>query len=544
MSVHLFGKTPLKTEHLKESKVLSTIQMSYFQFDRRAIQMNSHLNYSSGINIVSGLTLDATRITPVLSDSLPVSRIPSLHHPQTPSLTVGFPPSAALQSRNSLTVDATSELRLQDTRTAQGNREIAPRTKGATVVSVSKGKDSQLVPRKSHTFICTDEKIGKGSYGTVYRGRDNLNQEYAFKCCPLTDKGVPNILELTIMKSIRHPSLNSAVEIVATDTEVMIIQELAQCDLANYTRKLTQNYRPSIDTLRNWCFAIADAVGCLHSCQIIHGDIKAGNVLLFKDGTVKLCDFTLSLKKFPSTATFKHSVCTSTHRPPEVLLSREWNEAIDIWSLACTFYEIAYGDLLFPFQKSPGAIRETEKELLRKRSYNAILEWSQRQGIPNPFEVGLYPLEYLTSCPAPEQAQPEYALFNQLLISMLQLDPSKRPTVAQVLTHPFFVRPLATHNYTIISGVEEKLNTAQELQLSRYVGMLVKNNPSLASLTEIIARRAWHLPNVQVKTKVTACFWIASKIVLGYHPEKVSVDAHILLPLERQICNYLHFRFL
>lgn len=252
------------------------------------------------------------------------------------------------------------------------------------------------------SIVKLDKKIlGKGSYGEVFLSIDTRNnKELAVKKCGIGKSGIPNLMESYIMSSLVHPHLNGANKVVASESNLYIVQERAEMDLGKKLR--SPEYRSAtmitLDKIKSWCHSIAQAVACLHSNDIIHADIKGSNVLLFNDENVKLTDFTLSTKKWRKDDRFKHTVCTYTHRPPECFLKSEWDESLDIWSLGCTFYEIAYGKLLFPYQgkdlekdkgerkKEPKTsgdkkklkLKEKERRtILNQRMINAMIDWSR-----------------------------------------------------------------------------------------------------------------------------------------------------------------------
>jgi serine/threonine protein kinase len=87
----------------------------------------------------------------------------------------------------------------------------------------------------------------------------------------------------------------------------------------------------------------------MHSKGFAHTDIKPENILVQhmdnpKQG-IKLIDLggTYPREKFGD-----QCIQTRQFRAPEVVLGREWNEKVDIWSVGCTLFEMVTGDVLFP----------------------------------------------------------------------------------------------------------------------------------------------------------------------------------------------------
>lgn len=381
----------------------------------------------------------------------------------------------------------------------------------------------------SSKIIISDKLLGKGAYGEVYLAHDEKNREYAVKCCANDNFGTPNIMEANIMKTIIHPNINSADKIYATDLKLYIIQDLAVTDLCKYTRKEVNNHRPSLKELKFWCSSIVSAVNALHRQKFIHCDIKAGNILLFSDGTVKLADFTLSVKKYDMHNKFTHSISTSTHRPLECLLRKEWNESADIWSLGCTFYEIAYGQLLFP-----GQIKTDDKKLSNKRYINCLLDWNHDGFMTVPH----FDVEYKHFELAEEFHNDEMREFNDFIYKMLVLDPVKRSTVYELVYHSFLEGETIT-NYSLVKVEDKKININERDRILRYIRKY-KPDLDIEKLAFSIYCKCPYIENITEIIKSAACVWIASKLILGY-PFEIDIPAHIILPAEREICNSMRF---
>ena len=84
----------------------------------------------------------------------------------------------------------------------------------------------------------------------------------------------------------------------------------------------------------------------MHAANVCHRDIKPSNIRLNQEGIVRFIDFGISklLTKGPNTK----NCDTRCYRPPEIFFGdREYTEKVDIWSAACSIYELITGKLLF-----------------------------------------------------------------------------------------------------------------------------------------------------------------------------------------------------
>src|SRR5271167_988615 len=86
-----------------------------------------------------------------------------------------------------------------------------------------------------------------------------------------------------------------------------------------------------------------------HSHRILHRDLKPQNLLIDKEGNLKLADFGLARAFGVPVRTFTHEVVTLWYRAPEILLGgKQYSTPVDIWSIACIFVEMMTHTPLFP----------------------------------------------------------------------------------------------------------------------------------------------------------------------------------------------------
>jgi serine/threonine protein kinase len=82
----------------------------------------------------------------------------------------------------------------------------------------------------------------------------------------------------------------------------------------------------------------------------MHRDIKGGNLLLTRNGILKIADFGLAREfRKVNSRNFTTKVVTRWYRAPELLLNQfQYTEAIDMWSIGCFVAELFIGKPLFP----------------------------------------------------------------------------------------------------------------------------------------------------------------------------------------------------
>lgn len=86
---------------------------------------------------------------------------------------------------------------------------------------------------------------------------------------------------------------------------------------------------------------LVDGMAYLHTRTILHRDLKPQNLLIDKEGHIKLADFGLSRSFSLPTRTYTHEVVTMWYRAPELLLGTKiYCTGVDIWSLGCILAEM------------------------------------------------------------------------------------------------------------------------------------------------------------------------------------------------------------
>ncbi|KAJ4775514.1 protein kinase family protein [Rhynchospora pubera] len=186
---------------------------------------------------------------------------------------------------------------------------------------------------------------------------------------------------------------------VKRDGKLYIFLELVtQGSLASVYRR----YRLEDSQVSAYTQQILNALIYLHDRNIIHRDIKCSNILVDKNGRVKLSDFGLA-KQLDALVTNSFRG-TPYWMAPEVVLVKPYGPPADIWSLGCTVLEMLTGDLPYP-----GLERQ-----------QALFKIGKGERPPIPTTLSNAARDFIDRC--------------------LQVDPEKRPSATDLLKHPF-VRP-------------------------------------------------------------------------------------------------------
>lgn len=380
-------------------------------------------------------------------------------------------------------------------------------------------------------YIINDSVLGKGSYGSVYLGNRN-DKQIAIKCCNMYDNGIENIIETSLMKSLLHPNINTALDIFCTPEKIYIIQELALMDLYAYTNINKNNHHCSYEELQHIFYSISQAVYVLHQQHFIHADIKSNNVLLFPNNIIKLTDFTLSIKKSSNDKKYTNTVCTPTHRPMECHMKQAWDESLDIWSLGCTFYEIAYHEPLFVNQSYIDKSlydKKEQKEVIRQRYVNAIIHWASLQGQQHNYTP--YDVDYDPNCNKNN--------ILPLIIDMLHINPTERPTITEIVNNPMFTNIIPT-KLQIITCEQNSLSMMEEARVLRYIEQCTSSHE-----VQILAYKIYTqltLDTVPEYDKAIGCAWLASKMINNNVSGFIKlIPLEQILYTEREILHNLHF---
>ncbi|XP_017766510.1 PREDICTED: cyclin-dependent kinase 4-like [Eufriesea mexicana] len=293
--------------------------------------------------------------------------------------------------------------------------------------------------------------IGNGAYGTVYKAKDlNTGQVVALKKVrvPLTEDGLPTstLREIATLKQLERfehphivrlldvcqgnylhlPSADGRSERLDRGLTLWLVFEHVERDLASYMASCPRPGIPS-HLVKQMSKEILRGVEFLHSHRIIHRDLKPQNLLVSREGRIKIADFGLA-KTYNFEMRLTSVVVTQWYRAPEVLLGCSYATPVDIWSVGCILAELSRLEPLFP-GTSEGDQLDRIFQVIGTPSQeewpgNVSLSWTAfpyRQ--PKPLAAIIPDLN-------------EHGL--DLIKNMLMFGPHRRLTAAQALRHRYF----------------------------------------------------------------------------------------------------------
>ena len=218
--------------------------------------------------------------------------------------------------------------------------------------------------RRRFTFV---KILGRGSYGVVCSAYDRVTDRNVAikKISKLNDPIVlkRTLREIKLLRYFRNTSnvvkLLEVLPIQSNDAnEIYLVEELMDADMHSIIRSkqmLTEGH------LQYFMFQMLLAVDEVHRSNVLHRDLKPGNILVNINCETKICDFGLARgfplgqasnsqlsPHVPDDIPVTEYVATRWYRAPEIMLFKKYDGAADIWSLGCIFAELLNRKVMFP----------------------------------------------------------------------------------------------------------------------------------------------------------------------------------------------------
>jgi eukaryotic-like serine/threonine-protein kinase len=188
------------------------------------------------------------------------------------------------------------------------------------------------------------EKLGEGGMGVVYKAQDTkLDRLVALKFLPqhLTSDSVEKerfIHEAKSASSLNHPNITTIYEIDEFEGQMFIVMEYCE---GKTLKEVIEKETPSIKKVLEIAIQVCEGLTTAHKKEIVHRDIKSDNIMVTKDGQVKITDFGLAKLKGATRLTQTRSTLgTAAYMSPEQAQGEEVDQRSDIFSFGVVLYEL------------------------------------------------------------------------------------------------------------------------------------------------------------------------------------------------------------
>ncbi|RDX71791.1 putative serine/threonine-protein kinase, partial [Mucuna pruriens] len=292
------------------------------------------------------------------------------------------------------------------------------------------------IPRSANDFERFN-KIGQGTYSTVYKARDLTHQKIvALKRVRFDNFDAESVKfmarEILVLRRLDHPNVIKLEGLITSQTSrsLYLIFEYMEHDLTGLAS--SPNIKFSEPQIKCYMQQLLSGLNHCHRRGVLHRDIKGSNLLIDNNGILKIADFGLANFMDPHhNVPLTSRVVTLWYRPPELLLgASNYGVGVDLWSTGCILGELYCGRPILP--------GKTEVEQLHRifKLCGSPSEDYWRK-LRSPHSTVFRPPHHYRRCVA--ETFKEYpSVATRLIETLLSLDPTLRGTTATALKSELF----------------------------------------------------------------------------------------------------------
>lgn len=292
------------------------------------------------------------------------------------------------------------------------------------------------LPRSASTFEKYD-KIGQGTYSTVFKARDLISQKVvALKRVRFDNLDHESVKfmarEIIFLRKLDHPNVIKLEGLITSKNSrsLYLVFEYMEHDLTGLVS--APGIKFSEPQIKCYMKQLLSGLDHCHSRGILHRDIKGSNLLIDNKGILKIADFGLANFFDPNRSVpLTSRVVTLWYRPPELLLgSSNYGVAVDMWSTGCILGELYSGRPILP-----GKTEVEQLHRIFKLCGSPSVDYWRKLRLPHS-TVFRPPHHYRNCVKDTFKEVPSAAV--RLIETLLSLDPTLRGTAATALKNEFF----------------------------------------------------------------------------------------------------------
>lgn len=281
------------------------------------------------------------------------------------------------------------------------------------------------------------EYLGEGQFAMVYKAKDTQDDDkiVAVKKIKLGSReeardGINRtaLREIKLLQELKHTNIVGLLDVFGHRSNVSLVFEFVDTDLEQIIKDNNVVLTPA--NIKAYTLMTLEGLEYLHLQWILHRDLKPNNLLVNRQGILKLGDFGLAKSFASPTRQYTHQVVTRWYRAPELLFgSRMYGTGIDIWAVGCILAELL---LRIPFFPGESDLDQLTKIFMAMGTPTEET-WPGMESLPDFVQFKVFP-------PSPLRftfsAAPDDLL--QLLSKFLALNPASRCTCTEALQMPYF----------------------------------------------------------------------------------------------------------
>ena len=222
-----------------------------------------------------------------------------------------------------------------------------------------------------------EQRLGSGGMGDVYlasKAEDGFTRKVAIKFAT-TGRYSQHVLnsfntELSILLSLNHANIERLYDggVTTDNVPFLIVEYIDGMHIDKHCDHYKLNLKQRLRLFQKTCSAVAT----VHRSLIVHRDIKAGNIMVGKDGEPKLLDFGLAMlsktdkEKKEKQTTLSSQMMTLAYASPEQVNAETITTASDVYSLGVLLYYLLTGKM--PYKIHDNNLSETIKTITQKQS--------------------------------------------------------------------------------------------------------------------------------------------------------------------------------